>query len=131
MSLILLDTNYLLWALRSPEVLAPETAALIADPRMTVHFSAVSIWEIAIKAGLGRITFRYDPNDVLRIARTTGFKELPVSAEIAATVAVLPPHHKDPFDRLLIAQAMALPARLLTADSVLARYSELVWVRPV
>jgi PIN domain nuclease of toxin-antitoxin system len=130
MNRILLDTNYLLWALLSPEVLPPGIADILADRKTTVLFSAVSIWEIAIKSGLGRVTFHHDPGEVLRGARQTGFTELPVTSDIAARVAILAPHHKDPFDRLLVAQALALPARLLTADAKLGQYSELVWVEP-
>jgi PIN domain nuclease of toxin-antitoxin system len=131
MNRILLDTTYLLCALVSPELLSPQIADTLADRTTSVLFSAVSIWEIAIKSGLGRVTFHHDPGDVLRGARQTGFTELPVTSEIAAGVAVLAAHHKDPFDRLLVAQALALPARLLTSDARLGRYSELVWVAPL
>ncbi len=89
-------------------------------------FSAASIWEIAIKARLGRVDFAVRPERVAREARLTGFVELPVSADAAARVADLPPHHRDPFDRLLVTQAMAEPARLYTADPLLLPYSELV-----
>jgi len=131
MNRILLDTNYLLWALLKPQILSPKIAETLEDPVTTVLFSAVSLWEIAIKSALGRVTFHRDAVDVLRIARQTGFTELPVTSEIAVQVAVLPPHHRDPFDRLLVAQALALPARLLTSDAKLGRYSELVWVEKV
>ena len=89
-------------------------------------FSAVSIWEIAIKFRLGRTDFEVRPDVVAREARTVGFSELPVVADTAMRVADLPLHHGDPFDRLLVAQAMAGPMRLLTSDAVLAQYSELV-----
>ena len=89
-------------------------------------FSAASIWEIAIKAGLSRADFAVRPEAVARAARDTGFVELPVRAEVAARVSDLPPHHRDPFDRLLVAQAMAEPVLLYTADPLLPPYTDLV-----
>jgi PIN domain nuclease of toxin-antitoxin system len=123
---LLLDTHVLLWALGRPERLDAATRALLEDPETEVLFSAASIWEVAIKAGLGRADFAVRPDEVARAARGTGFAELPVRAAAAALVADLPPHHRDPFDRLLVAQAMAEPARLYTADPQLPPYSELV-----
>lgn len=96
------------------------------DSNNEVLFSAASLWEIAIKAGLGRIDFGFDPQRLLRAAMDTGFVELPVRSDAAIRAAELPPHHRDPFDRLLIAQAMSEPVRFYTADSVLPAYSELV-----
>lgn len=123
---LLLDTHVLLWALGRPERLDAATRALLEDPETEVLFSAASIWEVAIKARLGRADFAVRPGEVARAARETGFAELPVRAAAAALVADLPPHHRDPFDRLLVAQAMAEPARLCTADPQLPPYSELV-----
>jgi PIN domain nuclease of toxin-antitoxin system len=123
---LLLDTHLLLWSLASPERLGPEVRALVEDPANEVLFSAASIWEVAIKAGLGRADFAVRPEEVARGAIEAGFLELPVWAEAAARVADLPPHHRDPFDRLLVAQAMAGPMRLYTADPLLPPYSELV-----
>ncbi len=123
---LLLDTHVLLWALGDPARLDDETRALLEDPANEVLFSAASIWEIAIKAWLGRADFAVRPELVAREARLTGFVELPVHADAATRVASLPPHHRDPFDRLLVAQAMAEPARLYTADPLLPPYSELV-----
>ena len=91
-------------------------------------FSAASIWEIAIKTELGRADFAAKPEDIARAAVESGFDELPISAQHAAPAARLPRHHRDPFDRLLVAQAMTEPARLLTVDAALRRYSELVVV---
>ena len=96
------------------------------DPAQEVFFSAASIWEVAIRAGLGRADFAVRPDEVARAAMATGLVELPVRAEVAARVADLPPHHRDPFDRLLVAQAMAEPMRLYTADPQLPPYSDLV-----
>ena len=123
---LLLDTHILLWALDAPERLSPDVAAQIESPEATVYFSAASIWEIAIKMALGKIDFHFSPEDIAQAAKETGFVELPVSAAHGAKVAHLPPHHRDPFDRLLIAQALLMPAQLLTADSALPPYSELV-----
>jgi PIN domain nuclease of toxin-antitoxin system len=91
-----------------------------------VLFSAASLWEIAIKSALGRPDFICDPQQVLRAALDTGFVELPVQSAAAVLVAGLPPHHRDPFDRLLVAQAISEPVRLYTADAALPVYSELV-----
>lgn len=123
---LLLDTHILLWALDAPERLPPDVAAQIESPETTVYFSAASIWEIAIKMALGKIDVHFSPEDIAQAARETGFVELPVSAAHGAKAAHLPPHHRDPFDRLLIAQALLMPAQLLTADSALPPYSELV-----
>jgi PIN domain nuclease of toxin-antitoxin system len=123
---VLLDTHILLWALDAPERLPQDVVAQIESPETTVYFSAASIWEIAIKTALGKIDFNYSPEDIALAARDTGFVELPVSAAHGAQVAHLPLHHRDSFDRLLIAQALLMPAQLLTADSALVPYSELV-----
>lgn len=123
---LLLDTHVLLWALGRPERLDPQTREWLEDPSHTVLFSAASIWEIAIKAALGRRDFPQQPDRVAAGAHATGFSELPVHSAAAARVATLPPHHRDPFDRLLVAQAMTEPARLITADPLLVPYSELV-----
>ena len=123
---LLLDTHILLWALLTPERLDPKASALLEDDDNEVMFSAVSIWEVAIKTRLGRSDFKARPEAVMQYARRIGFVELPVHASVAAQVADLPLHHADPFDRLLVAQAMAGPLRLLTADPVLVQYSDLV-----
>jgi PIN domain nuclease of toxin-antitoxin system len=123
---LLLDTHLLLWALAEPARLDAATRAALEEPENTVLFSAASLWEIAIKAALGRPDFAFDPAQILQAALETGFTELPVRAAAAIGVARLPPLHRDPFDRLLVAQAMAEPVRLYTADPLLAPYSELV-----
>jgi PIN domain nuclease of toxin-antitoxin system len=123
---LLLDTHLLLWAVSEPARLDEATRELIEDAANEVLFSAASIWEIAIKARLGRADFAIRPEQVASAARLTGFMELPVSADAAARVVDLPMHHRDPFDRLLVAQAMSEPARLYTADPLLSPYSELV-----
>jgi len=123
---LLLDTHVLIWAVGDPSRLGAATRDLLEDPANEVLFSAASIWEIAIKAALGRADFPQRPEPVAQAARETGFRELPISADIAARVVDLPLHHRDPFDRLLVAQALAEPAQFFTADPLLLRYSELV-----
>lgn len=123
---LLLDTHILLWALDTPDRLPQDILDQVEAPETQVYFSAASIWEIAIKTTLGKINFRYSPEEIAQGARETGFIELPVTSAHGAKVASLPPHHRDPFGRLLIAQALLMPARLLTADPALAPYSELV-----
>jgi PIN domain nuclease of toxin-antitoxin system len=125
---ILLDTHVLLWALAAPGRLGADVLEVLSDPAHEVLFSPVSIWEIAIKTGLGRADFAVEPGRVVAAAVAAGFVEVGLVSRVAAGVLALPPHHRDPFDRLLIAQAMALPARLFTADRVLGRYGELVTV---
>ena len=123
---ILLDTHVLLWALGEPHRLDEETRAIIESAADEVLFSAASIWEIAIKSQLGRTDFVAKPNEIAREARDVGFFELPIRSEAAAHVAELPPIHRDPFDRILIAQAIVEPALLYTVDRQLAPYSDLV-----
>lgn len=123
---LLLDTHVLLWSLGNPARLDAQTRVVLEDNANQVLFSAASIWEIAIKAGLGRADFGVRPEEITQAAREAGFQELPVHAEAAARVADLPMLHRDPFDRLLVAQALSEPARLITANPVLPSYSELV-----
>jgi PIN domain nuclease of toxin-antitoxin system len=120
---LLLDTHVFLWALAgSRELKAP--ARRLIESADEVHVSAASIWEIAIKSRLGKIDA--DPAEVVEAIEPAGFVELPVRATHAKGVATLPAHHSDPFDRILIAQALAEPLRLVTADHLLGRYSDLV-----
>ena len=120
---LLLDTHVFLWVVTDSRKLkqVARQAILAAEE---VHVSAASIWEIAIKAGLGRL--EGDAHAMLDSIAASGFRELPVSGRHAAAVQRLPPYHGDPFDRLLIAQAIAEPLHLMTADPALTRYSELV-----
>ena len=106
------------------------TRAVLEDVENEVFFSAASIWEIAIKARVGRADFDKRSGEVARNARATGFVELPVHSDAAERVETLPLHHRDPFDRLLVAQAMAGPLQLYTADPLLGPYSELVTLIP-
>jgi PIN domain nuclease of toxin-antitoxin system len=123
---VLLDTSILLWAITTPERLGEPVRATILDPANDILFSAASIWEIAIKAALRRADFRVRAEAVAGEARDIGITELPIDSSVAARVADLPLIHHDPFDRLLVAQAIAEPAILYTADARLPAYSELV-----
>jgi len=126
---LLLDTHILLWSLADPRRLPESAREAIETGDNEILFSAASIWEIAIKAQLLRAEFGVDTATIISAARETRFTELAIGAEHAAAVSALPPHHKDPFDRLLMAQAFTEPARLVTADKALAAYSnDLVWL---
>lgn len=125
---ILVDTNVLLWAVIDPGRLSLDTRSILEDPDNEVLFSAASIWEIAIKRRLGRADFRVEPSEIIEEAKANGFVELPVRSAAALKVADLPLHHRDPFDRLLVAQAMTEPAVLYTAEAQLGAYSDLVLV---
>ncbi len=125
---MLLDTQVLLWAIYSPEKLRGEWPARLRSRANPVFFSAVSITEIAIKASLGREDFPFRPGEVEQAARASGFEELPLIAGQANRLVDLPWHHRDPFDRMLIVQAIEEGLRLITADKVLAAYSDLVEV---
>jgi PIN domain nuclease of toxin-antitoxin system len=122
----LLDTNILLAAVIDPDRLPQAVIDQLSNPNNIVLFSAASIWEIGIKRSLNRDCFDFMPEDIYRLAIKTGFSELPIQAEHCFAIAQLPWHHRDPFDRLLIAQAQFLPAYLLTSDSLLSQYSDLV-----
>ena len=123
---ILLDTHVLLWALCAPSRLGKEPRRAIENPDNEILFSAASIWEIAIKSALKRTDFQIAPDLIAGAAIESGFTELPVRSAAAIQVASLKPYHRDPFDRLLIAQAITEPAILFTVDSQLETYSELV-----
>lgn len=122
---LLLDTHLFVWFLADAPELTKKARRAIDDAD-EVAVSAASIWELAIKSALGKI--RIDVGSARDGIAASGFVELPVRAAHAAAVATLPAHHRDPFDRLLIAQAMSEPLGLLTADRTLARYTPLVRV---
>jgi PIN domain nuclease of toxin-antitoxin system len=125
---LLLDTHLLLWAVASSQRVSPEARSLIEDPRNDVFFSAASLWEIAIKSTLRRKDFRVDLPLMRSAMSDMGVIELPVRSEHAVRVTELPPVHRDPFDRLLVAQSLVEPMVLLTNDAVLARYGPVVRV---
>lgn len=119
---LLLDTQVLLWAAGQPERLPGAARKLLRDPRNELLFSAASVWEITIKSSLGRDDFRVEPRLFRRSLLDNGYVELPITGEHAVGVDTLPPLHRDPFDRLLLAQALAEGITLLTSDEQLARY---------
>ena len=119
---LLLDTQVLLWAAGQPERLSPSARTLLGDPRHELLFSAASLWEIAIKRGLGRADFRVEPRVLRRGLLDNGYLELAITSAHAVSVDSLPALHKDLFDRLLLAQALCEGVTLVTADSQLATY---------
>jgi PIN domain nuclease of toxin-antitoxin system len=120
---LLLDTHVFLWAVADSPSLMSEARRAIADAD-EVYVSAASIWEVAIKAGLGRI--QVDMGQLVGAIGASGLVELPVTVAHAAFVSELPHHHRDPFARMLVAQAMTEPLVLLTGDATLRQYSDLV-----
>jgi PIN domain nuclease of toxin-antitoxin system len=119
----LLDTQIVLWLFLRSTRLSESTRAALADPAATLYVSAVTTWEIAIKSALGKLELPGDPGAYLpnRLARA-GMSLLSITPEHTYGVFALPPHHKDPFDRLLIAQAQTEALTIVTADAVFARY---------
>ena len=119
---LLLDTHLLLWAAGNPDRLSDAARSLIENPENELLFSAASLWEVAIKRGLGRDDFQVDARLLRRGLLDNAYSELPiVSAHVVATES-LPPIHKDPFDRILVAQAIVEGITLLTTDSLVAQY---------
>lgn len=126
---LLLDTHVALWALTDSPRLGPAPREWILSAKSTVWISSATVWEIAIKHGLGRGDMPISGEDALSYFRDAGYQFLPIEPEHAAAVETLPNHHQDPFDRILIAQAIVEPMRLLTHDEVMTRYSDtIVWV---
>ena len=119
---LLLDTHLLLWAAGQPEYLSAAARAAIDDPQNELFFSAASLWEVAIKCALGREDFRADPRLLRRGLLENGYRELSITSEHAVSIDLLPPLHKDPFDRILVAQSIVEGITLLTADPVVAQY---------
>lgn len=122
---ILLDTNIVLWAMSGSRKL-PKAALREIENADAVFVSAASIWEIAIKSALGKLTV--DINELIAALARAGLESLPITWRHAQLVQTLPPHHRDPFDRILVAQAIGEPLRLVTHDVQLAKYSDLVSV---
>ena len=119
---LLLDTHLLVWAMGEPERLAPALVRLLEDPMNTPVFSIASLWELVIKRGLDRPDFRLEPPLLRQALLEAGWRELPVEAHHVLVVGQLPALHRDPFDRLLLAQAQADGLLLITADQQLAQY---------
>lgn len=124
---LLLDTHIALWAIADDPKLPANARALIADTENSVAVSAASVWEIAIKHSLGRANgMPISGTQALKYFRAAGYELLPVTAAHAATVERLKPRHADPFDRLLVAQALSEPLTLLTHDKQVADYNEAI-----
>lgn len=118
----LLDTHLLLWAAGEPDKLPPAALAEIENRDNELIFSAASLWEVAIKRGLGRADFVVDPRLLRRGLLDNGYYELPVTSEHAVALGGLPSIHKDPFDRILVAQTIVEGITLLTVDDLVATY---------
>lgn len=118
----MLDTHVLIWAAGLPDRLPVDGRSLIADPENELFFSAASLWEVAIKSALGRDDFTVDARLLRRGLLDNGYSEMPILSEHAVAIDGLPTIHKDPFDRLLIAQSMVEGITLLTADELVAQY---------
>jgi PIN domain nuclease of toxin-antitoxin system len=119
---LLLDTHLLLWAAGQPDKLSDEARTLLENPENELMFSPASLWEVVIKRGLGRGDFQVDARLLRRGLLDNGYSELPIASEHVVAIASLPPIHKDPFDRVLIAQATVEGIILLTTESLVARY---------
>jgi PIN domain nuclease of toxin-antitoxin system len=119
---LLLDTHILLWAAGEPEQLSNQAKALIEDPENQLYFSAASLWEISIKNKLGRADFKVDLPVLRRNLLDNGFEEIVITSAHTLAIGALPDIHKDPFDRMLVAQTVVEGVTLMTADSVVAEY---------
>ncbi|MFN4015168.1 MAG: type II toxin-antitoxin system VapC family toxin [Reyranella sp.] len=123
---LLLDTHILLWAAARPEKLSRKTLRLFDDPDNTLVFSAASLWEIVIKQSLGRDDFDVNARQLRRGLLDNGYNELLVTSTHALALDDLPPLHKDPFDRMLLAQSRVEGFTLLTADKQVLQYPGLI-----
>jgi PIN domain nuclease of toxin-antitoxin system len=119
---VLLDTHLLLWAAADHPALPDEARAVIEDPSVTPYFSVASMWEIVIKRALGREDFQVDARVLRRSLLDAGYEELSIEAQHAFEVATLPPLHRDPFDRMLIGQAISEGIVLMTHDDHIRQY---------
>jgi PIN domain nuclease of toxin-antitoxin system len=119
---LLPDTHLILWAFDAPAFLSREAESLLDDQSNRIYFSAATIWEVAIKNALHKPGFAVDPEALRQSLMANGYLELPITSAHAAAVRNLPPIHKDPFDRILIAQAMVERITLLTTDRKVAKY---------
>ena len=119
---LLLDTHLLLWAAGEPKRLSKQARTLIDNPDNELLFSAASLWEVTIKRGLGREDFKVDARLLRRGLLDNGYSELPIISDHVVATDSLPPIHKDPFDRVLVAQATVEGVTLLTTDSLVAQY---------
>ena len=123
---LLLDTHVALWAITDNPKLPQKARELIQSPKTTVWISAASVWEIAIKHALGRGDMPVSSQDAVRYFSESGYNFLAVEAEHAVAIEGLATHHQDPFDRIIVAQAIFEPMRLITHDSMVALYSDTI-----
>ncbi len=123
---LLLDTHIILWLAGAPEKLSEKTQALLQASDNSLFFSSASIWEIVIKLGLGRKDFKVDPSRLRKMLMQNGYAEISITAEHALKIESLPALHKDPFDRMLLAQARTEGMMLLTVDPLIAQYQDSV-----
>ena len=119
---LLLDSHLLIWTALVTRPLPERAKHLLSDPENDLIFSSASVWEITIKAGLGKPDFQIDPRVLRRSLIDSGYEELPLTSEHSIALLNLPPIHKDPFDRILVAQAMVEGIALLTVDATVAKY---------
>jgi PIN domain nuclease of toxin-antitoxin system len=122
----LLDTHVALWAITDSPRLSKKAREMIELPKSSIWISAATIWEIAIKRSLGRGDMPVSSQEAMRYFGESGYRFLPVEPEHAAAVEDLPAHHADPFDRILVAQALVEPMRLITHDAMVACYSDTI-----
>jgi len=123
---LLLDTHVALWAITDSPKLLQKARELILSPKVNVWISTASIWEIAIKHSLGRGDMPVSSREAMRYFQESGFRFLAIEPEHAVAIGDLPAHHQDPFDRILVAQALMEPMRLITHDAVVALYSDTI-----
>lgn len=123
---LLLDTHVALWAITDSPKLPQEVRAWIGSPKTMVWVSVASVWEIAIKHALGRGDMPVSSHEAVHYFGEAGYRLLAIEAEHVVKVESLPKHHQDPFDRILVAQALHEPMRLVTRDTMVARYSETI-----
>jgi len=124
---LLIDTHLLLWA--ATDLLPRKAVPYFLNEENELFFSSASIWEIVIKRGLNRPDFQVNPSELYRGLLNNGYTELTVTSHHVLLVADLPPIHKDPFDRILLAQAKAENMVLLSADKILSRYSPVIYIK--
>lgn len=119
---LLLDTHYLLWSAFDTRHISSSARQIILNPESTLWFSTASIWEVAIKRALNRLSFQVDASVLRAGLLANGYQELAIEGRHVISLTALPPLHGDPFDRILVAQAIAEGMRLLTADNRVAVY---------
>lgn len=123
---LLLDTHVALWAITDSPKLSQTARDLLQSPKATLWISTASLWEISIKHSLGKGGMPVSGSQALMYFRESGYRLLPVEAEHAVAVETLPSHHQDPFDRILVAQALVEPMRLITHNASVALYSDTI-----